>query len=94
MPTRPVRTGDYQVNAELYTRTPGQPLLLVYSSLPALQVACRPHQAAAAIHVDQVDEVAFEVGATGIVFDAPVPEEAQHQEPVRDWHRGDTFGLS
>lgn len=93
IPTRPVRTGDHQVNAELYSPAPGQPLLLVYSSLPALQAACGPHQAAAAIHADQVDEVAFEVGAAGIVFDAPVPEEAQHQEPVRDWHRRDTFGL-
>ncbi|PXY32381.1 SAV_915 family protein [Prauserella muralis] len=87
IPTRPVRAGDRHVDAELYCRKPGQPLLLAYSSLPALQAGCGPYQAAAAIDVAQIDEVAFEAGAARVVFDMPLAEDARHPEPVQDWTR-------
>ncbi|WP_133116474.1 SAV_915 family protein [Amycolatopsis antarctica] len=85
--TRPVQEGDRQVDAELYCRKPGQPLLLAYSSLPALVAACGPHQAAAAIEAHRLDEVAVQSGASGIVLDVPFTEDAQHSAPVRDWSR-------
>lgn len=87
IPTRPVREGDREVVAELHSIEPGQPLLLVYSSLERLVQNCGPYQAAAAIGAERIDAVAEQAGAHGVVFDAVLDEGARHRAPVRDWAR-------
>lgn len=93
IPTRPVRTGDRRVDVELHCLKPGEPLLLAYSSLDSLRANCGPHQAASAITADSIVEVARQAGASGVVFDAVLAEEARYDAPVVDWTRDNHFGL-
>lgn len=87
IPSRPVHAGDREVQAELHSIAPGQPLLLAYDSLEALQAGCGPYQAAAAISAERIDHVAHQTGAYGVAFNAVLADEARHKAPVRDWVR-------
>ncbi|MFI7121959.1 SAV_915 family protein [Amycolatopsis sp. NPDC049868] len=93
VPTRPVRQGDQLVAAELHCREPGRPLLLAYSSLEALVNGCGPYQAAAAIHVDRLDDVASQAGACGVALNVSLTEDSRHTAPVRDWSRHTLFDV-
>ncbi|MDV6011008.1 SAV_915 family protein [Haloechinothrix sp. LS1_15] len=92
IPTRPVRRGDRRVTAELHREQPGSPpLLCVYTSLEQLREACGPYQAAAAIEIDRIEQVAQECGAHGVVVNPILAEEARHKDVALDWSRQSHF---
>ncbi|MDV6011239.1 SAV_915 family protein [Haloechinothrix sp. LS1_15] len=78
VPARPPRRGDRQVEVELHAQRPDEPLLCVYSSLDALQEACGPYQAAVAIDVAEMEDVARESGAVEIAYEPVLAEHARH----------------
>lgn len=92
VPTRPVRVGDLEVGVELHSNDQGIPLLAVFTSIEALRESCGPYQAASAIRSDRVEEVAWQAGAQGVVFDPMLAESARYNAPRRDWTRRSHFG--
>lgn len=92
IPTLPVRVGDLEVGVELHCSTPGVPLLAAFTSVEALREGCGPFQAAAAVLLDRVGEVARQAGAHCVVFDPTLAESARYNAPVRDWTRRSHFG--
>lgn len=88
IPTRPVRSGDRDVSAELYGRRPGEKLLLLFDSQEQAWEACGPYQALSAVRLDDLDAVVRASGADGVVAgNGMVSEEARHTGPVQDWLR-------
>lgn len=92
IPTRPVRVGDLEVGVEVHCNDQGVPLLAVFTSIEALRESCGPYQAASAIRSDRVEEVAWQAGAQGVVFDPMLADSARYNAPRRDWTRRNRLG--
>lgn len=89
--SRPLVAGAAQAELELYSETPGSPMLLAYETPEELHECCGPHQAAISIDPDLLDDVTDAAGAVGVLFGAELSEELRHQAPVVDWKAHDHF---
>lgn len=87
VPSRPVSEGDTQVNLELQPDKAGRAMLLAYSSPELLVAGCGPYQPWVAIHATDIDLVAEEAGACGVLFNPELAEDSRHTGPVQDWSK-------
>ncbi|WP_158714543.1 SAV_915 family protein [Amycolatopsis sp. La24] len=85
VPSRPVRAGQQIVELELQPARNGRPVLLAYTSPELLAAGCGPYQPWVAINGDELEAVADEAGAHGVLLNPVLAEESRHAAPVRDW---------
>lgn len=87
VPSRPVRKGQQVVHLELQPDDSGRLMMLAFTSPEALAERCGPHQPWVAINRDDIDLVAEQAGALGVLFNPVLAEESRHAGPVQDWTR-------
>ncbi|WP_051166080.1 SAV_915 family protein [Amycolatopsis orientalis] len=85
VPSRPVRAGRQMVELELQPVRNGRPVLLAYTSPELLAAGCGPYQPWVAVESADLEAVADEAGAHGVLLNPVLAEESRHAAPVRDW---------
>ncbi|MGV9297726.1 SseB family protein [Amycolatopsis sp. NPDC003676] len=85
VPSRPVRAGQQTVELELQPIRNGRPVLLAYTSAELLAAGCGPYQPWVAVNGDDLEAVADEAGAHGVLLNPVLAEESRHTAPVREW---------
>ncbi|GAB3354131.1 SAV_915 family protein [Amycolatopsis echigonensis] len=85
VPSRPVRAGQQVVELELQPVRNGRPVLLAYTSPELLAAGCGPYQPWVAINGDDLEAIANEAGAHGVLLNPVLAEESRHAAPVHDW---------
>jgi hypothetical protein len=91
VPSRPVREGQQVVHLELQPDNAGRLMVLAFTSPEALAERCGPYQPWVAVDRDDIDLVAEQAGALGVLFNPVLAEESRHTGPVHDWtHTSDT----
>ncbi|WP_406629874.1 SAV_915 family protein [Amycolatopsis sp. WGS_07] len=92
VPSRPVRAGQRVVELELQPVRDGRPVLLAYTSPELLAAGCGPHQPWVAVNGDDLEAVANEAGARGVLLNPVLAEESRHAAPVQDWASRSAIG--
>ncbi|WP_406636870.1 SAV_915 family protein [Amycolatopsis sp. WGS_07] len=92
VPSRPVRAGQRVVELELQPVRDGRPVLLAYTSPELLAAGCGPHQPWVAVNGDDLEAVANEAGAHGVLLNPVLAEESRHAAPVQDWASRSAIG--
>ncbi|WP_116199764.1 SAV_915 family protein [Amycolatopsis circi] len=92
VPSRPVRAGQQVVELELQPVRAGRPMLLAYTSPELLAAGCGPFQPWVAVNGDDLEAVADEAGAHGVLLNPVLAEESRHAAPVHDWTSRSVIG--
>jgi hypothetical protein len=87
VPSRPIREGQKVVHLELQPDNAGRLMVLAFTSPEAIAERCGPYQPWVAVDRDDIDLVAEEAGALGVLFNPVLAEESRHTGPVHDWTR-------
>jgi hypothetical protein len=87
VPSRRVCEGQQVVHLELQPDHAGRLMMLAFTSPEALAERCGPHQPWVAVARDDIDLVAEQAGALGVLLNPVLSEESRHTGPVQDWTR-------